>query len=265
VHDFVDQFKDVDLLVMATYNPLHPEILYKEFRKPIKILGFIDEPNSTYLRGVPYLWAFDGAFYITPSFNEDFLFPDALKRWHCEQSYWFPQVPPRVNAMDEIEWPLVPARSEASRTGDSFFHDRALDVIYVGGFYDPKVDRLIQLKKKFGSRMQIYGRWPITGYSGLARGLLGESAIWSKIRPVLNDVRTKVFYRTKIGFNMHLSQVPRETGNMRMYEVPAHGMMLLCDKAGLDAHERIFEPDKEAVFYDSMKDAIDKIEYYLEH
>jgi spore maturation protein CgeB len=50
-----------------------------------------------------------------------------------------------------------------------------------------------------------------------------------------------------------------------MYEIPAHGMMLLCDKAGLNAQERIFAPDKEAVFYDSMDDAIEKIEYYLAH
>jgi spore maturation protein CgeB len=50
-----------------------------------------------------------------------------------------------------------------------------------------------------------------------------------------------------------------------MYEVPAHGMMLLCDKAGMDAHENIFEPDKEAVFYDSIEEAIDKIHYYLKH
>jgi spore maturation protein CgeB len=40
---------------------------------------------------------------------------------------------------------------------------------------------------------------------------------------------------------------------------------LLCDKAGLNAHEQIFEPDKEAVFYDSVEDAIEKIKYYLEH
>ena len=64
---------------------------------------------------------------------------------------------------------------------------------------------------------------------------------------------------------MHLSHMPRETGNQRMYQVPAHGMMLLCDKAGLNAHERIFEPGKEAIFYDSIDDAMEKIEYYLQH
>src|SRR5262249_15107942 len=58
---------------------------------------------------------------------------------------------------------------------------------------------------------------------------------------------------------------PMETGNVRMYEVPAHGVMLLCDKAALNAHEQIFQPDTEAVFYDDIDDAIDKINYYLVH
>src|SRR5262249_4919104 len=44
-----------------------------------------------------------------------------------------------------------------------------------------------------------------------------------------------------------------------------HGLMLLCDKGGCNAHEKIFVPDKEAVFYDSIEDAIEKIEYYLQH
>lgn len=265
VRDFVDEFKDADLLVMATYNPLHPEVLFKELAKPVKILGFIDEPSSTYLRGVPYLWAFDGAFYITPSFNEDFLFPDALRRWDCEQSYWFPQVPPRLGASGGVEWPLVAPREEALRRGDAFFCDRDLDIIYVGGFYDPKVDRLIRLRKRFGNKMQIHGRWPLAGYTGLARCLSGKPALWSRVTSLSNDNRTALYYRTKIGFNMHFSDLPRETGNMRMYEVPAHGMMLLCDKAGLNAHQQIFEPDREAVFYDSIEDAIDKIAYYLQH
>lgn len=50
---------------------------------------------------------------------------------------------------------------------------------------------------------------------------------------------------------------------MRMYETTAHGMLLVCDKAGRDAHTQIFTPDIEAVFYDSLDDAIEKIEYYL--
>jgi glycosyltransferase involved in cell wall biosynthesis len=266
VRDFVNRFKDADLVVLATYNPVHPEVLYNELRKPIKVLGFIDEPLSTYVRGIPYLWAFDAAFYITPSFNENTLFEDALKRWGCEQSYWLPQVPARANASEPGGfWPLVAPRLEALRRGDRFFRERDIDLIYVGQHYGPKVDRLIRLKKSFGSRFEIYGRWPLAGYSGAARLLKGKPALWSRVRAISDEERTALYYRTKIGFNMHLSERPMETGNMRMYEVPAHGMMLLCDKAGLNAHERIFEPGKEAVFYDSIEDAIEKIEYYLKH
>jgi spore maturation protein CgeB len=47
--------------------------------------------------------------------------------------------------------------------------------------------------------------------------------------------------------------------------VPAHGAMLLCDKAAMNAHELIFKPDIEAVFYDNLRDAIGKIEHYLAH
>jgi spore maturation protein CgeB len=84
--------------------------------------------------------------------------------------------------------------------------------------------------------------------------------------PAISDQkRAALYYRTRIGINMHFSTRPTETGNMRMYEVPAHGMMLLCDKAGRNAHEQIFEPGKEAVFYDSMDDALEKIEYFLQH
>jgi spore maturation protein CgeB len=52
---------------------------------------------------------------------------------------------------------------------------------------------------------------------------------------------------------------------MRMYEVPAHGAMLLCDKAGLDRQEEIFSSGSEAVYYDDIHDAIERIEFYLSH
>jgi spore maturation protein CgeB len=41
--------------------------------------------------------------------------------------------------------------------------------------------------------------------------------------------------------------------------------MLLCDKAALNAHAQIFKPGVEAVFYDDLPDAIEKIEYYVAH
>ena len=266
VGDFVDKFRDADLVIMSTYNPIHPDILYHELKKPIKVLGFVDEPDSTYTRGIPYLWAFDGAFYITPSFNHDTLFPDALRRWGCEQFYWYPNVLPMPETPGQMGfWPLAAPRERARQQGDRFFRDRPLDLIYVGNQYFNKMDRLVRLKRAFGSRFRIHGRWPLAGFGGMLPLLAGKSPLWSRVRSISDQERMDHYCSTKIGFNMHLSERPAETGNKRLYEVPAHGMMLLCDKAGLNGHEQLFVPDKEAVFYDSIEDAIDKIEYYLAH
>jgi glycosyl transferase family 1 len=264
--DFIDKFRDAHLLIFAFYNPIHPEVLGRELSTPVKVLGFTDDPFSTYVRGLPYLWAFDGAFYISPSYDEHSLFRDALARWGCTQSFWWPGVFPRSNPPDPSDfWPLLAPKREARLRGDTFFSDRDQDVIYVGAAYPSKMDRLAELRKRLGSRLRIYGRWPYKGYVGMLRGLTGKPVLWTRITGISDAERSRLYCRTRIGINMHLSDTPRETGNLRMFEVPAHGMMLLCDKAGLDAHEQIFTPGKEAVFYDSTKDALEKLEYYLTH
>lgn len=250
VGDFVDRFRDFDLIVMSTYNFVHPEVLVQELRKPIKILGFIDDPYSTYLRGIPYLWAFDGAFYISPSYNEHSLFHEALENWGCANHRW---------------WPLVSFPFDRPDMSERFFAQRDLDLIYVGNPSKSKVERLIRFKKHFGDRFRVHGRWPFKGYLGFVRGLLGKPVYPYRVTSLESAERTRVYWRTKIGINMHVSGVPAETGNMRMYEVPAHGAMQLCDKAARDAQRQIFEPDIEAVYYDSVEDAIEKAEYYLTH
>lgn len=246
----MNRFHDFDIVVLGQFCPIHPEILFNELKKPIKILGFVDDPMSTYVRGVPYLWAFDGAFYVSPSYNEQYLFSEKMEQWGCRNNVW---------------WPLVPHRFDDFTPSKTFFSQRTIDVTYVGLGYSPKIDRLIKLKKVYGSRFRLHGYWALNGFQGIARGLLGKKVLWHRVTPLSMEQRKNLYLETKIGFNMHLSDVPRETGNMRMYEAPAHGMMLLCDKAGCNAHERIFLPNREAIYYDSIDEAIALIDYYLAH
>lgn len=249
VRDFLDKFQSFDIVVMRNYNFIHPEILFHELKKPIKILGFVDDPHSSYIRGISYLWAFDGAFFISPSYNEDSFFQEALSRWGCKQSYWWPLTQPCD----------LPVRD------DSFFLNRTQPLVYVGNPTLTKVDRLIHLKKYFGEQLQVNGRWRARGYYGLLRGIVGKPIYWQRVNPITSQARSSLYYRSKIGFNMHVSERPTETGNMRMYETPAHGMLQVCDKAARNAHDLIFVSGKEAIYYDDISDAIDKIEYYLAH
>jgi spore maturation protein CgeB len=62
---------------------------------------------------------------------------------------------------------------------------------------------------------------------------------------------------------MHVSDFPFESGNMRTYETPAHGMLMISDKGGGHGHAQIFAPDCEAIYYDSSIQAIELIEHYL--
>lgn len=249
VGDFIDRFRDFELIVFLNYNFIHPEILARDLKKPVKVLGFGDDPFSTYVRGIPYLWAFDGAFFISPSYIDDLRFEQAIGRWTDKPVTW---------------WPLVMSSfQKPDQTDETFYRQRDVDLVYVGNPYGSKVNRLIRLKKHFGNRMRVHGRWSMKGYVGLVRGLLGKPVFPHRVTPLSPSERTALYWRTKIGFNMHFSDTPSECGNMRTYETPAHGMLMVCDKASANAHARIFEPDKEAVYYDNIDQAIELIEYYL--
>jgi hypothetical protein len=247
VKEFTEKFRDFDLLILSRFNPIHPEILQYEVPGPTKILGFIDDPGASYTRGVPYLWAFDGAFHISPSYDEFHSFENIMDEWGCRHHRWWPHG----------------ARHIEPDYSDEFYRERDLDLVYVGGSYGDKTNKLKQLKAHYGDRFLLHGRWPLRGCHGFVRGFLGRPFFFYKVTSLSEDEKRNVYTRCKIGFNLHLSDVPRESGNMRMYEVPAHGMMLVCDKAGLDLHQAIFKDGAEAIFYDDLDDAIEKIDYYL--
>ena len=250
VGDFIDRFRDFDLIVTGPYNFIHPELLVRELKKPIKVLGFIDDPHSTYTRGLPYLWAFDGAFFISPGYIDNLSLDFVINRWGGRPTTWWPLVP----------FPYPPRPEHAD---EAFFRDRNVDVVYVGTPYASKIERLIRLKRHFGQRLHVHGRWPFRGYHGYVRGLLGKPVYPYRVTSLGTEEKTSLYWRTKIGFNMHVSDQPFETGNMRTYEVPAHGMMMICDKGAADGHAKIFDPNHEAVYYDNLDQAIELMEHYL--
>ena len=122
-----------------------------------------------------------------------------------------------------------------------------------------------RLRRVHYQQKRVHGRWSFGGYHGWIRGLAGKPIYPHRVSSLSDASRRELYLRAKIGINMHLSNEPSESGNIRMYEVPAHGALLLCDKAALDAHTAIFTPGVEAVFYDSIADAIAQIEYFATH
>ncbi len=69
-----------------------------------------------------------------------------------------------------------------------------------------------------------------------------------------------LYRRTKIGPNFHNSTGPI---NFRTYMLPANGVMLLCDNKSYLA--KLYNLSEEAVGFDTVEEAIELCNYYLEH
>jgi len=72
----------------------------------------------------------------------------------------------------------------------------------------------------------------------------------------------RTLQRSRITFNSHIDVSKNIIGNMRMYEATGVGSLLLSD--GKNAPDKNFNDD-EVVYYDNINDAIEKVNYYLEH
>jgi Glycosyl transferases group 1 len=238
-----------DAIVFFTYPFLHPEIIARERRGRQFIMGFTDDPHSTFLRGLPYAWAYDGVFHISPSYSEQFTFDDLLDRAGIRRRYWLPLVQP-------VPMPAL--------TYEDILQ-RPRDLCYVGNPTFSKVDRLEQVKRAFGERFVVHGRWPFRGYAGFFRPLVGERGYFRKVSPLTPEEKRHLYLTTKIALNMHVSDSPAECGNMRTYEAASHGMLLLCDRGAKNLQTTIFEEGTEAIYYDNVPEAIAKAREHLEH
>lgn len=245
----IESLRSFDVVVFNTYNPLHPELLADRLSNKIKVLGFADDPHSTYVYGIPYLWAFDAAYYISPGYSARMGLSELFSRIGFERVRWLPQVQP-------ISYPRLSVKD---------FQNRPITMTYVGCPTGSKLDRLRTLHKAFGSELALFGRWRMKGYYGYFRPLLGERPFFRVVRRIGNHDKEALYLKTKIGFNMHVSDFPSECGNMRTYEAAAFGMMLLSDRAGLNLQCQIFEEGKEAVYYNSIEEAIELARFYASH
>ncbi|MBD2538439.1 glycosyltransferase [Coleofasciculus sp. FACHB-SPT36] len=253
LEDFIERFAGVDIIIATFFNPFHPEWLIKNFLNTVKIYGCIDDPWAIYKRRINSLWAFDAAFYVSPSYDCGISMKDALAMWGVPINYWWP-----LSLYNKVSL-------EHCKEIQQSWTERMGGIIYVGNLYGSKFDRLVEFKRRTGKEFSIYGRWPLGGYAGFLGPIRGRKFFPYRVRSITNEQRRQLYLRHKICLNMHLSDYPRETGNMRMYEAPFHGLMLLCDKAADGWHESIFKPNVEAVFYDDIEDAVDKAKFYLKH
>ncbi|TAL51369.1 MAG: hypothetical protein EPN92_00805 [Chitinophagaceae bacterium] len=72
----------------------------------------------------------------------------------------------------------------------------------------------------------------------------------------------RTLHRSRITFNSHIDISGNFAGNMRMFEATGAGTLLLTD--GIHSSKKLFTDD-EVVYYSSLDDAVEKVNYFLDH
>lgn len=73
----------------------------------------------------------------------------------------------------------------------------------------------------------------------------------------------QVLRESDLTLNIHVDSANGLAGNIRMFEATGVGTLLVTDAA--TNLSELFEPDREVVTYHSFAEAVEKIQYYLDH
>jgi len=128
------------------------------------------------------------------------------------------------------------------------------DVGFIGSFERERAESMLYLAKN-GVLVRVWGN----GWSKLARyhpNLLIEN------RPLYGDDYVKGLCATRINL-CFLRKINRDLQTDRTMEIPACGAFMLADRTG--EHLRLFEEGKEAAYFGSNEELLEKVRYYLDH
>jgi hypothetical protein len=244
LEDFKNEFIDYDILIFAQYNFIHPDFLDKYFSKTVKIIGLIDDPEASYSRTIPYLWSFDAAFHISNSYLHGEDLRSKIQKWGVSQVYFKHLTSEKYTKEDFLP-----------------FKDRQKKVLYVGGYYGQKLERLMKVKSILKSNFLIFGRWPFYGLMGFLKALTIKKIFPYKIKSLSKDEKSFITRNSLIGFNLEHSIENYENGNARNFEVTAYGALLITPRT--TALNFPFIDGIDCIMYDDIDDAISKIKKYL--
>ncbi len=253
-YDFLEQtIKESSIKIFLILGD--PGILSKDFLLKIQKICYVafwsfDDPiNSEKIikHIIPY---YNYAFHVAPYYSKTEMTKDVFKKWGAKNSKYI------ANGVFENKYQKVENFSSK---------DRDIDIIFIGSVFRARLLWLFKIKKHFGKRLHIYGRGWNGEMSSFSKNiLLRFLKFWYKIpniKRASEDEYITLLQRSKIGINDHM--VVAGPSSARTFELPANGVMQLCDNDF--ALKEFFELDKEVVAYEykDAEDVINKIEYYL--
>ncbi|OAI49814.1 hypothetical protein AYO43_00095 [Nitrospira sp. SCGC AG-212-E16] len=128
------------------------------------------------------------------------------------------------------------------------------DVCFVGHTQRHYAERL-QALSSLDIQLRIWGdAWPRYAEKHQWAAIVGQG-LWGESYPL-------ALACAKIGLGLLGKHIP-ETSTTRTFEIPAMGTFLLAERTTL--HQELYEEGKEAEFFSSDDEMLDKARYYLGH
>jgi len=131
--------------------------------------------------------------------------------------------------------------------------------LYVGNYYKGKNERLAYLKSRLGNDLDIYGHYPIKGYSFAIMSSLSGMPTQYRVRSITEERKEEFYKKYSIALNTHLSNPALETGNARLYEVAYRGLAQVADTSQHSKISEIFTPEEEILLYENNDECVEQI------
>ena len=126
------------------------------------------------------------------------------------------------------------------------------NVIFIGSYERERCKSIIHLCRN-GVQVELWGEdWPEIQFPNLSLHQEG----------VYKEQFLKIMHSAKIVLNF-LRKMNQDTTTGRSFEIPASASFMLAERT--NEHLRLFEENKEAAYFSSNNELLDKVRYYLKH
>ena len=126
------------------------------------------------------------------------------------------------------------------------------DVIFIGSYEKQRCESILYLCRN-GIQIDVWGSdWPNIQFPNLR---LHQGGVYE-------EQFLKTMHSAKIVLNF-LRKMNQDTTTSRSFEIVASASFMLAERT--DEHLRLFEENKEAVYFSSNEELLKKVYYYLEH
>jgi spore maturation protein CgeB len=163
------------------------------------------------------------------------------------------------NAFDpRIHFPAKLAPEDRTRFGG--------DIVFIGTFRPERADFLGRVADAVGeTAMSVWGG----GWHKMSRpSFWPRRQSWARLRRSIRGRELwgqdmgKALQANKIALGL-LYRANRDLHTSRSFEIPACGGFMLAERTV--EHQEYFAEDREAVYFDTLDELVDKIRYYLHH